>query len=328
MLRAERDQRGIFGGKGEGFVHGIGVQRLAAAQHCRKRLDGHAHDIVLRLLRGQRRAGGLRVEAQKQGARIFCGEALLHNFGPEAASGAELGDFFEEIAVGVKEEGKLRSEIVNGESGVESGLDVGNAIGEGEGDFLDGRGAGFANVVARDGNGIPFGKFAAAPGENIGDDAHCRADGIDVGAASDVFLEDVVLNGARKFGEIGALFFCDGDVETEKDRGGGVDSHGSGDALERDLIEERFHVFQGIDGDADFADFSEGQGMIGVHADLRWKIERYGEALLSFAEQIAIALIGFCGATEAGVLTHGPETPTIHGGINAAGVGEFAGKTG
>ena len=65
--------------------------------------------------------------------------------------------------------------------------------------------------------------------------------------------------------------------------------------------------------------------MVGVQADLRWKIEGYGEAGLAFAEEVAVALVGFDGGAEAGVLAHGPEAAAVHGGVDAAGVGEFAG---
>ena len=65
--------------------------------------------------------------------------------------------------------------------------------------------------------------------------------------------------------------------------------------------------------------------MVGVHADLRGEIESNREAGLAFAEEIAIALVGFDGGAEAGVLAHGPEAAAVHGGVDAAGVGEFAG---
>src|SRR5229473_4097605 len=94
--------------------------------------------------------------------------------------------------------------------------------------------------------------MAAAPGENVGDDAHGGAHGIDVRAAGDVFLEDIVLHRAGKFLQAGALPFCDGYVETEQDGGGGVDGHGGGDFFEGDAVEKSFHVFEGVDGDADF----------------------------------------------------------------------------
>ncbi len=180
-------------------------------------------------MRGERRAGGLRVEAAHQRARIFCTEAFRHDFRPEAASGAVFGDFFEKIIVGVEEERKLRGEFIDAESGVERGLDVGDAIGEREGDFLDGGRAGFADVIAGDGDGVPLGKIVATPGENISDDAHRGAHGVDVGAAGDVFLQNVVLNSAGKFLQAGALAFRDGYIETEQDGGGGVDGHGGGD---------------------------------------------------------------------------------------------------
>ena len=111
LLRAQGDQRGVFGGKGEGFVHGIGVERLAAAEGGGEGLDGDADDIVFGLLSGEGGAGGLSMEAQEERARIFCAETVAHDFGPEAAGGAVLGDFFEEIAVRVEEEGELRARI-------------------------------------------------------------------------------------------------------------------------------------------------------------------------------------------------------------------------
>ena len=61
-----------------------------------------------------------------------------------------------------------------------------------------------------------LGSSCAAPGENVGDDAHGGTHGVDVGAAGDVFLENVVLHGAGDSCEIGALFFGDGDVEARR----------------------------------------------------------------------------------------------------------------
>ena len=75
----------------------------------------------------------------------------------------------------VEEERESRGEVVDAEAGVDGGLDVSDAVGEGEGHFLDGGRAGFANVVAGDGDGGPLGQVVVAPGENVGDDAHGRA---------------------------------------------------------------------------------------------------------------------------------------------------------
>ena len=43
-------------------------------------------------------------------------------------------------------------------------------------------------------------------------------------------------------------------------------------------------------------------------------------------QQILVAFVGLLGVAHASVLAHGPQPPAIHGGLNAAGVGKFAGK--
>ena len=149
--------------------------------------------------------------------------------------------------------------------------------------------------------------------------------GIDVGAARDVFLENVVLHRAGKPREIRALLLGHRDVESQQDRGGRVDGHRSGDAFERNAVEQRLHVFERVNGHADFADLALRERVVGVHADLRGQIEGDGKSRLSLFEQIAIAAVGFGGAAEAGVLPHGPEPAAIHGGIDAASERELAG---
>ncbi len=82
-------------------------------------------------------------------------EALAHDACPQAAGGAELGHLLQEVVVGVEEEGQLRGELVHRQPGPQGGLDVGDAVGQGEGDFLDRGGAGLADVVAGDRDRVP-----------------------------------------------------------------------------------------------------------------------------------------------------------------------------
>ena len=98
---------------------------------------------------------------------IFGGEAVAHDARPDAAGGAELGDLFEEVVVGVEEEGEPRREAVDVEPGVDGGLDVGDAVGEGEGDLLRGGRAGLAHVVAGDGDGVPLGDVLSLAQANM-----------------------------------------------------------------------------------------------------------------------------------------------------------------
>ena len=79
---------------------------------------------------------------------------------------------------------------------------------------------------------------------------------IDVGAARDVLLEDVVLDRAGERAGGDALAARDGDVERQQDDGRRVDRHRRRHAVERDAVEQLRHVLDRIDRDADAADFA------------------------------------------------------------------------
>src|SRR5271167_3621582 len=58
--------------------------------------------------------------------------------------------------------------------------------------------------------------------------------------------------------------------------------------------------------------------MIGIAPHLGRQIERDRQARLAIGKQVAIAAIRFFRITEAGVLTHRPQPPAIHRGLDAA----------
>ena len=66
--------------------------------------------------------------------------------------------------------------------------------------------------------------------------------------------------------------------------------------------------------------------MVGVIAHQCGEIERGGEASLTMRKQVAETLVGVFRGAEAGELSHGPETATVHGGVDSAGVWWFARK--
>ena len=127
LLRAQRDLGGALGGQRERLVVAVGVQRLGAAADRGEGLQRDAHDVVLRLLGGQRDAAGLRVEAQHHRLRVLRAEALLHRVRPHVAGGAELGHLLEDVVVAVEEEGQAGREVVDLQAGVERRLHVGHA---------------------------------------------------------------------------------------------------------------------------------------------------------------------------------------------------------
>ena len=64
LLGPEGDLHRLLGRQRQRLVHGVGVQGLGAAEDGGERLDGGAHDVVLRLLRGESGPTRLRMEAQ------------------------------------------------------------------------------------------------------------------------------------------------------------------------------------------------------------------------------------------------------------------------
>ncbi len=74
----------------------------------------------------------------------------------------------------------------------------------------------------------------------------------------DVLLEDVVLQRAAQLLERDALLLGHGEVHAEDHRGRGVDRHRRGDLVQRDPVEQRLHVGQGVDGHALPADLAAG----------------------------------------------------------------------
>ena len=76
LLGAQRDARGALGRQRERLVEAVRVQRLGAAADGGEALQRDAHDVVLGLLRRQRHAAGLRVEAHRLRLRVLGPEAL------------------------------------------------------------------------------------------------------------------------------------------------------------------------------------------------------------------------------------------------------------
>ena len=327
LLRAERDADALVRRKREGFVKAVGVERLRAAADRGHRLDGDADDVVLRLLRGERAARRLGVEAEHLRARVGDAEALLHYARPDLARGAELRDLFEEVVVRVEEEREAFAEYVRVLSGLDGGFDVGDAVGEGEGDFLNGGRAGLADVVAGDGDGVPFRDVARAEIKDVRDETHRRLGREDVGSARDVFLEDVVLDGSREGVHRDALLLRDGDVHRKKYRRRGVDGHRGRDLVEGDAVEEYLRVGKAVYRDADLAALADRHRVVGVVAYLGRKVERDRKSRRTLAQQVAVTLVGILGGREARVLAHRPEAPSVHRGLHAARVGEYAGES-
>ena len=71
QLRVARDARRELARERDRLVERVGVQALRAAEHRGERLDRGAHDVVVRVLLGERHARRLAVRAQHQRRRLL-----------------------------------------------------------------------------------------------------------------------------------------------------------------------------------------------------------------------------------------------------------------
>ena len=158
-------------------------------------------------------------------ARVAALELVARNARPEIARRPKLRNLLEEIVMGVPKERDAWRDVVERDPGFARGRKVGLTIGERKRDLFNSRGAGFANVIAGNGDGVPKRHLARAVRHDVGDQSHGRLGRVDVGPARDVFLEHVVLHGSAKFGKWNAAPARDGEIECQQDCGGCVDRH-------------------------------------------------------------------------------------------------------
>ncbi len=229
--------------------------------------------------------------------------------------------------MGVPEEGQAWGEGVDVHAGRDRRFHVGDAVGQREGDLLDRRRSRLADVVARNRDRVPVRQVGSAVREGVDDQPHRGPGWVDVRPPGDVLLQDVVLNGAADLLPRDALLLRHQFVEEQQDGTRGVDGHGGGDLVHRQVGHEEPHVGQRVDGHTHLAHFTLRPRVVRVVAHLGRKVEGTREAGLSGVEQELEPLVGGFGRTEAGVLAHRPELRAVHLGVHAPGVGEGSGLT-
>ena len=288
LLGAQGDGDGFLAGQGQRLVHAVGVQALRAAQHRRQRLDGHAHDVVFGLLGGERCAGGLGVGAQQPGAGILgaiTSPASLRAQMRRAARYLAISSKKSLWALKKKESRGAKSSMSRPRS--KRRIDVGEPVGQGEGQFLRGGGAGLADVIAADADGVPL--AAARWCQTRWCPMTRRIEGS--GGKMNSFWAMYSLRMSfwivpRSWSRRHALFLRRHDVHRPEHGRGRVDRHAGADIVQGDAVEEDFHVGQGGDGHAASAEFAQRFGGVAVVALQRGHVEGDGKAHVALFEQI------------------------------------------
>ncbi len=200
-------------------------------------------------------------------------------------------------------------------------------ISQGEGQLLSGGGTGLADMIAGDTDRVPLGEVMGAEFDGVGDQAHGWVRGEDIFFLGDEFFQDVILNGAAQLIRADTLLFGGGNVHGPDDRCRGIDRHAGGDFVQRDAIQQEFHVFERGDRDAAFAKFTQRFWGIGVVAHQGGEIKSDREPGLALLKQVFEALVGFLSGAKASKHAHGPQSAAVHGGVDPAGVRIFTRKT-
>ncbi len=228
--------------QGNGFVQSIGMQRLGMSQHCCHSLNTGASHVVEGILFGKRPTGGLGVGTQSHRLGILRIK-LLNNFGPKHTGCPHFGDFHKMVHANGPKERKAGSEAVDVHSGIYSGSEVFQSVGQGVGQFNIGSGTCFLHMIAGNRNGIEFGHVLGGVLKDVGNYFHREFRRIDVGVANHKFLEDIVLDGAGHLFQFGSLFQPGVDVKSHNGQNGTVHGHGNRHFIQRNPVEKYFHIF-------------------------------------------------------------------------------------
>ena len=156
-------------------------------------------------------------------------------------------------------------------------------------------------MVGADVHRVPLRRLADAEENKVLGQPQRRAGREHIRAARQIFLDDVVLRRALQAGARRALFVGDRDIERHQPRRGGVDGHRGVHRVERDGVEQRPHVADVGDRDADLADLAARQGMVAVVAGLGRQVEGDRQAGLAFGEIGAIEPVRLARRRMAGV---------------------------
>jgi hypothetical protein len=287
-----------------------------------------ARDVVERLLRRERPAGGRRVQAEMLRPVRRPAEAFADQPRPDLAGRPVLGDLLEEVHLGAVMQLDLVAEIVDTHALRQAGLDIGDAVADGEGGLLDRRRPRLLHVRAGDRNRQPRRHVVGHVLHHVGRQLHRRLDRHELRAARDVFLDRVVLDLQHEGIRIRPAHLGQREEPRHRNRPDAV--RGGEDVprlVERDAVEHDLDVLERRQRDADLAHLVARQRMVRVEPDLGRQVERDRDAAgRTVVEQIAIALVGVFGRAEAGIHLDLPKLLAVAAGREAARPGSFAGK--
>ncbi len=228
----------------------------------------------------------------------------------------------------IEEEGEPRGEGIDVEFlAANHVFDVLHAVAKREGQFLDRRGAGLADVVARNRDRVPLGNLQGAELDGVADELHGGLGRAHQGLLGDELLEHVVLDRAADLVQGDPLDLGRCAVHGPEGCRRRVDRHGGRDLVEGNALGENEEVFEGIDGHSALAALAAGLRGVCVVAHEGGEVEGRAQTCLAFFQEHVPPRIGGGGISHAREHAESPEFAAISGHLVAAGVGVLPGVT-
>ena len=180
------------------------------------------------------------------------------------------------------------------------------------GELLDRRRTGLLQMVGADIHRVPLRHLLGREKDHVLDQPHGRAGREHIGAAREIFLDDVVLCRPLELLARDPLFVGDRDIEGEQPGGGRIDRHRGVHLAERNALEQGPHVAEMADRDANLAHLPPRQRMVAVIAGLGRQVEGDRQAGLPVGEVSPIERVRLLrrrmtriGPNDPGFVTHG-----------------------
>ena len=150
-------------------------------------------------------------------------------------------------------------------------------------------------MIAADADCVEPGHISGAMADDIGHNAHGWRRRINVGVASEIFFEDVVLNGAVQLFLGHPLLFGGNDVHGHNGNDGTVHGHGDRHLVQGNPVKKDLHILHRVDGHAGLAHIPHDPGMIGIITAVGGQIKGHRKPLLTGGQVAAVKGIGRLG---------------------------------
>ena len=242
----------------------------------------------------------------------------LHDLAPQQTGRPHLGDFEIKVHPDGPEKRQSTGKSIHIQALGHGGFHIFFAICQGEGQLQGLVGASLLHVVARYGYRVELGHVLSGVSNDVPNDAHARLWRIDIGVAHHELFEDVVLDRATELLELDALLLCSHDVTGQHGQNCAIHRHGNRHLVQRNLIEQNFHVLDRIDGHTRLAHIPRHAGVVRVVTAVGGQVKCHRHALPPCGQGLSIKRVRFLRRRKTSVLPNGPRSDGIHGGLGAA----------